>query len=394
MINSINLQNYQTKNAQNFSTRGVLITTKNTQSATNAQYTARNRPEYKALTDDTFYVSPDYDLNEPKVATGYDTNITGGDKLESFSNRVYTQSQSIDGKVSQRRYKMAVNSLVAKMQEFMQTLPQNSLAYEWADRLYEHFLDTQSPYVMGYDEIDAYTIRLNGTMELANARVQESKDKFINALQTDAKNTGEELAKLQETILGYSAHLTQMPVAAQQFFSTFESAFGDNEMQAIINDIATIMAYGEYNAHNIKLSDGSTISWERDARGVMSIFINGEAIETYLENTKLLKDTENFATLLEMLDKKRDANDEGVDISEKLSEADFSEEAENVSEKLRAIHENLDNLSTMLVSNSKADFSEILSFNASSNSALQMNLGAKSSDILQENLLGALLQSV
>lgn len=373
MINSINSQNYQTKNAQ---------------------YTAQNRPEYKALTDDTFYVSPDYDPNEPKVATGYDMNISDGDKLESFSNRVYTQSQSIDGEVSQRRYKMAVNSLVAKMQEFMQTLPQNSFAYEWADRLYEHFLDVQSPYVVGYDEIDAYTIRLNGTMELANARVQESKDKFINALQTNAKNTGEELAKLQETILGYSTHLTQMPVAVQQFFSTFESAFGDNEMQAIINDIATIMAYGEYNAHNIKLSDGSTISWERDARGVMSIFINGEAIETYLENTKLLKDTENFATLLEMLDKKRDTNDEGVDISEKLSETDFSEEAENVSEKLRAIHENLDNLSTMLVSNSKADFSEILSFNASSNSALQTNLGAKSSDILQGNLLSTLLQSV
>lgn len=299
--------------------------------------------------------------------------------------------------MSQRRYKMAVSSLVAKMQELMQTLPQNSHAYEWADRLYEHFLNAQSPYVMGYDEIDAYTIKLNGTMELANARVQESKNKFINALQTNTKNTSEELEKLQKAILGYSGHLKQLPVAVEQFFSIFESAFGDNEMQAIIDDIATIMAYGEYNAHNIKLSDGSTISWERDARGVMSIFINGEAIETYLENTKLLKDTENFATLLEMLDKKRsNTNDEGVDISEKLGEVDFSEEFDAMNETLRATNDNLDRLSAMLVSNSKADFTEIsnLKANLGSNLDLQANLNAQSNTNSKEILLKTLLQSL
>lgn len=376
MINPLNSQSYQ---------------------AQSAQRTAQNRPEYRAIISDTFYVSPDYDPNKPKVASGYDTNITSGDKLESFSSRVYAQSQSIEGEVSQRHYKMAASSLAAKMQELMQTLPQNSHAYEWADRLYEHFLNAQSPYVMGYDEIDAYTIKLNGTMELANARVQESKNKFINTLQTNAKDTSEELANLQKAILGYSGHFKQLPVAVEQFFSIFESAFGDNEMQAIIDDIATIMAYGEYNAHHIKLSDGSTISWERDARGAMSIFINGEAIETYLENTKLIKDTENFATLLEMLDKKRsNTNDEGVDIIEKLGEVDFSEEFDAMNEALRATNDNLDRLSAMLVSNSKVDFTEIsnLKANLSSNLDLQANLNAQSSLNSKENLFKTLLQSV
>ena len=347
--------------------------------ANSAQGTAK-RPQYRALTDDTFYISPDDEPNAQKTASGYDANFTDisthSKLLDKFSGKAYQKSQSISGEVSQRRYERAVSSLTAKMQELMQTLPKTSLAYEWADILYGHFLNAQSTQVMSYDEIDANTIKLNGKTEHISARVQESKDKFINTLQTGAQSIGDELMSLQKEILKYSAHLTQMPVAAKQFFATFESAFGENEMQGIIDDIATIMAYGEYNAHHIKLNDGSIISWERDARGAMNIFINGEAIDTYLENTKLLKDSENFKALLAMLDERDEKNGEGVDIKEKLSEVDMSEMAEDMSEKLQAVRENLDKLGVMLRSNSKAEFAELVSAQMALNLGESLNSGA------------------
>ena len=104
--------------------------------ANSAQGTAK-RPQYRALTDDTFYISPDDEPNAQKTASGYDANFTDisthSKLLDKFSGKAYQKSQSISGEVSQRRYERAVSSLTAKMQELMQTLPKTSLAYEWAD---------------------------------------------------------------------------------------------------------------------------------------------------------------------------------------------------------------------------------------------------------------------
>lgn len=294
MTNTINSQRFYT----NF-----------TQSAT--QQSTQKRPEFRAFTDDVFYVSPDYEFDKQRVPSSYDANIehsTNSVLMEKLSNKVYQKSQSILGEVSQRRYERAVSSLAAKMQELMQTLSKNSLSYEWADTLYGHFLGTQSPETMSYDEIDDYTIKLNGKTELRTSRVQESKNKVMEALANKSSSVMSEVTKLKKNLINLAIHAKQMPAAVTQFFATFESAFSESEMQAIIDNIATIQAYGEYNAHHIKLADGSTISWEQDTHEQINIFIDGVDINTALENAdKLLTEMENFKTLLEMLENSKNS---------------------------------------------------------------------------------------
>ena len=294
MINTLNSQGYYANYAQN-----------------STQQSAQTRPEFCTFTDDTFYVSPDYNFNKQRVPSAYDTNVKefiNSKCMEKFSSKVYQKSQSILGEVSQSKYERAVSSLATKMQEFMQTLPKNSLSYEWADRLYDSFLLEQSPETMGYDEIDAYTTKLNGKIELHTSRVQESKNRVMQALANKSLGIENEIEKLKKELVNLDIHAKQMPVAATHFFALFESAFSKSEMQAIIDDIATIEAYANYNAHHIKLADGSTISWSR-INGQMAIKINEFDINTALENAdKVLTEMENFKTLLEMFKQRENLN--------------------------------------------------------------------------------------
>ncbi len=294
MINTLNSQGYYANYAQN-----------------STQQSAQTRPEFRTFTDDTFYVSPDYNFNKQRVPSAYDTNVKefiNSKCMEKFSSKVYQKSQSILGEVSQSKYERAVSSLATKMQEFMQTLPKNSLSYEWADRLYDSFLLEQSPETMGYDEIDAYTTKLNGKIELHTSRVQESKNRVMQALANKSLGIENEIEKLKKELVNLDIHAKQMPVAATHFFALFESAFSKSEMQAIIDDIATIEAYANYNAHHIKLADGSTISWSR-INGQMAIKINEFDINTALENAdKALTEMENFKTLLEMFKQRENLN--------------------------------------------------------------------------------------
>lgn len=295
MTNTLNSQGYYANYAQ-----------------TSTQQSAQTRPEFRTFTDDTFYVSPDYNFNKQRVPSAYDTNVKefiNSKCMEKFSSKVYQKSQSILGEVSQSKYERAVSSLATKMQELMQTLPKNSLSYEWADRLYDSFLLEQSPETMGYDEIDAYTAKLNGKIELHTSRVQESKNRVMQALANKSLGIENEVEKLKKELVNLDIHAKQMPVAATHFFALFESAFSKSEVQAIIDDIATIEAYANYNAHHIKLADGSTISWNYDKNGNMLVKINEFDINTALENAdKALTEMENFKTLLEMFKKRENLN--------------------------------------------------------------------------------------
>ena len=295
MINTLNSQGYYANYAQN-----------------STQQSAQTRPEFRTFADDTFYVSSDYNFNKQRVPSAYDTNVKefiNSKCMEKFSSKVYQKSQSILGEVSQSKYERAVSSLATKMQEFMQTLPKNSLSYEWADRLYDSFLLEQSPETMGYDEIDAYTTKLNGKIELHTSRVQESKNRVMQALANKSLGIENEIEKLKKELVNLDIHAKQMPVAATHFFALFESAFSKSEMQAIIDDIATIEAYANYNAHHIKLADGSTISWSYDKNGNMLVKINEFDINTALENAdKVLTEMENFKTLLEMFKQRENLN--------------------------------------------------------------------------------------
>ena len=355
MINALNSQGYYANYAQ-----------------TSTQQSAQTRPEFRTFTDDTFYVSPDYNFNKQRVPSAYDTNVKefiNSKCMEKFSSKVYQKSQSILGEVSQSKYERAVSSLATKMQEFMQTLPKNSLSYEWADRLYDSFLLEQSPETMGYDEIDAYTTKLNGKIELHTSRVQESKNRVMQALANKSLGMENEVEKLKKELVNLDIHAKQMPVAATHFFALFESAFSKSEVQAIIDDIATIEAYANYNAHHIKLADGSTISWNYDKNGNMLVKINEFDINTALENAdKALTEMENFKTLLEMFKQRENLNglESGLN-SEKL-------------------HSNLTNSSENSKENSILQ-TKLNLINSSTNSKQNLNFNALN---LSENLIANL----
>ena len=358
MINTLNSQGYYANYAQN-----------------STQQSAQTRPEFRTFTDDTFYVSPDYNFNKQRVPSAYDTNVKefiNSKCMEKFSSKVYQKSQSILGEVSQSKYERAVSSLATKMQEFMQTLPKNSLSYEWADRLYDSFLLEQSPETMGYDEIDAYTTKLNGKIELHTSRVQESKNRVMQALANKSLGIENEIEKLKKELVNLDIHAKQMPVAATHFFALFESAFSKSEMQAIIDDIATIEAYANYNAHHIKLADGSTISWSR-INGQMAIKINEFDINTALENAdKALTEMENFKTLLEMFKQR-----------ENLNGLESGLNSENLHSNS---HSNVTNSSENLGKNSNLQ-TKLNLINSSTNSKQNLNFNALN---LSENLIANL----
>ena len=371
MTNTLNSQGYYANYAQ-----------------TSTQQSAQTRPEFRTFTDDTFYVSPDYNFNKQRVPSAYDTNVKefiNSKCMEKFSSKVYQKSQSILGEVSQSKYERAVSSLATKMQELMQTLPKNSLSYEWADRLYDSFLLEQSPETMGYDEIDAYTAKLNGKIELHTSRVQESKNRVMQALANKSLGIENEIEKLKKELVNLDIHAKQVPVAATHFFALFESAFSKSEMQAIIDDIATIEAYANYNAHHIKLADGSTISWSR-INGQMAIKINEFDINTALENAdKALTEMENFKTLLEMFKQRENLNglESGLN-SENLhsnSHSNLTNSSENLGKN--------SNLQTKLnLINSNANSKQNLNFNMLNSNA---NLSKTNSN---DSFLKELLKSV
>lgn len=267
----------------------------------------RSAVSFQAFTQDKFYVSTQSNMSSEFCE--YDANVTEHSTLlNNLSKRMYDKSQTILGKVSQSRYENAVKSLTNIMQELLQSLPKNSLSYDFADRLYERFLSQQDPKILAYEEIDAYNIKLTGGTELRTAKVQESKDNLINALESKNSNAiNQALEQFQRSLQNYSLNLTS---SVEQFFAIFENAFSQNQMEDIIENIASLYAYGKHNTYNITLTDGSSIAWGYDARGQMKILINGTDIMAFALNANaLLAEIENFKTLLNMLEKKENTTD-------------------------------------------------------------------------------------
>lgn len=256
---------------------------------------------FQALTQDKFYVSS-YPKQSNEICE-YDVNISEhSELLSNLSKRVYDKTQTLSGKVSQSRYENALKSLANAMQELMQTLPKNSLSYDFADRLYAKFLTQQDPKIL------AYNMQFADSTELKTAKVQESKDNLINALESKNSNAiNQALEQFQRSLQNYSLDLTS---GLEQFFAIFENAFSLNQMEDIIENIASLYAYSKHNTYNITLTDGSSISWGYDARGQMKILINGTDITASLINANaLLTEIENFKTLLNMLEKKENTTD-------------------------------------------------------------------------------------
>lgn len=256
---------------------------------------------FQALTQDKFYVSS-YPKRSNEICE-YDVNISEhSELLSNLSKRVYDKTQTLSGKVSQSRYENALKSLANAMQELMQTLPKNSLSYDFADRLYAKFLTQQDPKIL------AYNMQFTDGTELKTAKVQESKDNLINALESKNSNAiNQALEQFQRSLQNYSLDLTS---GLEQFFAIFENAFSLNQMEDIIENIASLYAYSKHNTYNITLTDGSSISWGYDARGQMKILINGTDITASLINANaLLTEIENFKTLLNMLEKKENTTD-------------------------------------------------------------------------------------
>lgn len=256
---------------------------------------------FQALTQDKFYVSS-YPKQSNEICE-YDVNISEhSELLSNLSKRVYDKTQTLSGKVSQSRYENALKSLANAMQELMQTLPKNSLSYDFADRLYAKFLTQQDPKIL------AYNMQFTDGTELKTAKVQESKDNVINALESKNSNAiNQALEQFQRSLQNYSLDLTS---GLEQFFAIFENAFSLNQMEDIIENIASLYAYSKHNTYNITLTDGSSISWGYDARGQMKILINGTDITASLINANaLLTEIENFKTLLNMLEKKENTTD-------------------------------------------------------------------------------------
>ncbi len=251
-----------------------------------------------------------YQANMQKVYSG-----EYGKTQASLDMQTFIKSQSILGEVSQSRYERALQSLLSKVNDFMQGIQKDSPAYDFVDRIYDD--------VVFWAEPEKYVIKNNSSNKDTKADtltlVQESKESLLNALLNKSQNASQELAQLKSNLKTYEAYLQSISSSFLPFFAAFESEFSESEMQTIIDELATIRAYNDYKAHNITLADGSTISWN-SINGQMTIKINEFDINTALENAdKLLTEMENFKTLLEMFKNRENLNSTNLNSNENLN---------------------------------------------------------------------------
>ena len=299
----------------------------------------------------------DYQANMEKL---WHNNATDEADLNM---QIYFKSQSILGEVSQSRYERTLKSLLAKVQNFMQSIQKDSFAYDFVDDIYES--------VVYWAEPEKVFIKNNRTNlhEKANtlALVQESKDKFLSALHNQSPSINQDFEEFKVRLLNYKSCLEMVRTSFLPFFAAFKSEFSESEMQEIIDELATIQAYNDYKAHNISLADGSTISWSYDKNGNMLVKINEFDINTALENAdKALTEMENFKTLLEMFKQRenlRDLESENLRFN--------SSENSNLQAKFNLI-------------NSNANLKQNLNFNTLNSSE---NLKLNSNDSLLKELL-------
>lgn len=326
----------------------------------------------------------DYQANMEKLWHNNATDET------DLNMQIYSKSQSILGEVSQSRYERTLKSLLAKVQNFMQGIQKDSFAYDFVDDIYES--------VVYWAEPEKVFIKNNRTNlhEKANtlALVQESKDKFLNALENKSASVSQEFKQLKDSLEFYRGCLEMVRTSFLPFFAAFKSEFSESEMQEIIDKLATIQAYNDYKAHNITLADGSTISWSR-INGQMAIKINGFDINTALENAdKALTEMENFKTLLEMFKQRENLN--GLE-SGLNSENLHSNSHSNLTNSSENSGKNSNLQAKLNLINSNANSKQNLNFNTlNSSENLIANLNANStqqSEIFTPNSTNLSLQN-
>lgn len=307
----------------------------------------------------------DYQANMEKVCDAIELG-----KIETDLNmQICSKSQSILGEVSQSRYERTLKSLLAKVQNFMQGIQKDSFAYDFVDDIYGNVIFWAEP-----EKVFIKNNRSN-PHEKANtlALVQESKDKFLNALENKSASVSQEFKQLKDSLEFYWGCLEMVRTSFLPFFAAFKSEFSESEMQEIIDELATIQAYNDYKAHNISLADGSTISWSYDKNGNMLVKINEFDINTALENAdKALTEMENFKTLLEMFKKR-----------ENLRDLESGLNSENLHSNS---HSNLTNSSENSKENSNLQ-TKLNLINSSTNSKQNLNFNALN---LSENLIANL----
>ena len=322
----------------------------------------------------------DYQANMEKLWHNNATDET------DLNMQIYFKSQSILGEVSQSRYERTLKSLLAKVQNFMQGIQKDSFAYDFVDDIYGNVIFWAEP-----EKVFIKNNRSN-PHEKANtlALVQESKDKFLSALHNQSPSINQDFEEFKERLLNYKSCLEMVRTSFLPFFAAFKSEFSESEMQEIIDELATIQAYNDYKAHNISLTDGSTISWSR-INGQMAIKINEFDINTALENAdKALTEMENFKTLLEMFKQRENLNGLESDLNSKNLHSNLINSSENL-----AKNSNLQTKLNLKILN--ANSKQNLNFNTlNSSENLIANLNANStqqSEILAPNSTNLSLQN-
>ena len=231
---------------------------------------------------------------------------------DEFKSKVYHQSSQtykFNKEISQSKYENSISFIINKMQGILEKMSNDKQAYEMANSFYKGFLLILNPEQLVLKEIQANEFKITDIQAPKSVFVETYKNQSIEALKNKNYKANEYLAKLEESLGRYEASLKHITTHSMTFFSTFQSEFSESEMQEIIDELATIQAYNDYKAHNISLTDGSTISWSYDKNGNMLVKINEFDINTALENAdKALTEMENFKTLLEMFKQRENLN--------------------------------------------------------------------------------------
>ena len=257
---------------------------------------------------------------------------------DEFKSKVYHQSSQtykFNKEISQSKYENSISFIINKMQGILEKMSNDKQAYEMANSFYKGFLLIINPEQLVLKEIQANEFKITDIQAPKSVFVETYKNQSVEALKNKNYKAKEYLAKLEESLGRYEASLKHITTHSMTFFSTFQSEFSESEMQEIIDELATIQAYNDYKAHNISLTDGSTISWSYDKNGNMLVKINEFDINTALENAdKALTEMENFKTLLEMFKQRENLNglESGLN-SEKLhsnSHSNLTNSSENL----------------------------------------------------------------
>ena len=358
MINALNLQNYQTTYTQNSTQKSSAVSF-----SEKFNETHKNKNLVLFLSDE-------------------------------FKSKVYHQSSQtykFNKEISQSKYENAISFIINKMQGILEKKSNDKQAYEMANSFYKGFLSILNPEQLVLKEIQANEFKITDIQAPKSVFVETYKNQSIEALKNKNYKAKEYLAKLEESLGRYEASLKHITTHSMTFFSTFQSEFSESEMQEIIDELATIRAYNDYKAHNISLTDGSTISWNYDKNGNMLVKINEFDINTALENAdKALTEMENFKTLLEMFKQRENLNGLESDLNSENLHSNLTNSSENSKEN--------SNLQTKLnLINSSTNSKQNLNFNTlNSSENLIANLNANStqqSEIFAPNNTNLSLQN-